>query len=49
MDAVIGNFTKMTGIQVEETAVPGGAGVNAKFAILALIRAARGVSSPLRP
>jgi glucose/arabinose transport system substrate-binding protein len=39
IDAVIGNFTKKTGIQVEKTAVPGGAGVNAKFAILALMQA----------
>lgn len=36
---MIGNFTKKTGIQVEKTAVPGGAGVNAKFATLALIQA----------
>jgi len=39
IDAVIGNFTKTTGIQVEKTAVPGGADVNAKFAILALMQA----------
>jgi len=41
IDAVIGNFTAKTGIQVEKTAVPGGAGVNAKFAILALIQAGK--------
>jgi len=41
IDAVIGNFTARTGIQVEKTAVPGGAGVNAKFAILALIQAGK--------
>lgn len=41
IDAVIGNFTKATGIQVEKTAVPGGAGVNAKYAIIALIMAGK--------
>lgn len=41
IDAVIGNFTKLYGIRVEKTAVPGGAGVNAKFAILALIQAGK--------
>lgn len=39
IDALIGNFTQKTGIEVEKTAVPGGAGVNAKFAIIALIMA----------
>ncbi len=41
IDALIGNFTKKTGIEVQKTAVPGGAGVNAKFAILALIMAGK--------
>jgi len=41
IDAVIGNFTARYGISVEKTAVPGGAGVNAKFAILALIQAGK--------
>ncbi|MGC8949001.1 MAG: extracellular solute-binding protein [Thermoprotei archaeon] len=39
IDALISNFTAKYGITVEKTAVPGGAGVNAKFAILALIMA----------
>ena len=41
IDAVIGNFTKLYGIKVEKTAVPGGAGVNAKIAILTLIQAGK--------
>ncbi|MEL9990115.1 MAG: ABC transporter substrate-binding protein [Thermoproteus sp.] len=41
VDAVIGNFTKIYGINVEKTAVPGGAGVNAKIAILTLIQAGK--------
>jgi len=41
IDAVIGNFTKLYGINVEKTAVPGGAGVNAKIAILTLIQAGK--------
>ncbi len=41
IDALIGNFTQKYGIQVVKTAVPGGAGVNAKFAILALIMAGK--------
>lgn len=41
IDALIGNFTKNYGIEVVKTAVPGGAGVNAKFAILALIMAGK--------
>jgi glucose/arabinose transport system substrate-binding protein len=41
IDYLIANFTKDTGIQVEKTAVPGGAGVNAKFAIIALIMAGK--------
>jgi glucose/arabinose transport system substrate-binding protein len=41
IDYLIGNFTKETGIPVEKTAVPGGAGVNAKFAIIALIMAGK--------
>lgn len=41
IDALIGNFTEKTGIEVEKTAVPGGAGVNAKFAIIALIMAGK--------
>lgn len=41
IDALIGNFTEETGISVEKTAVPGGAGVNAKFAIIALIMAGK--------
>ncbi len=41
IDALIESFTKKTGIQVEKTAVPGGAGVNAKFAIIALIMAGK--------
>ncbi len=41
IDALIGNFTKKYGIKVVKTAVPGGAGVNAKFAILALIMAGK--------
>ncbi|MET1101384.1 MAG: ABC transporter substrate-binding protein [Pyrodictiaceae archaeon] len=41
IDALIGNFTKKYGIEVKKTAVPGGAGVNAKFAILALIMAGK--------
>lgn len=41
IDYLIGNFTKDTGIAVEKTAVPGGAGVNAKFAIIALIMAGK--------
>lgn len=41
IDAVIGNFTKIYGIKVEKTAVPGGAGVNAKIAILTLIQAGK--------
>ncbi|MCE4613433.1 MAG: ABC transporter substrate-binding protein [Desulfurococcales archaeon] len=41
IDALIGNFTERTGISVEKTAVPGGAGVNAKFAIIALIMAGK--------
>ncbi|MEM4913419.1 MAG: ABC transporter substrate-binding protein [Desulfurococcaceae archaeon] len=41
IDYLIGNFTKDTGIEVEKTAVPGGAGVNAKFAIIALIMAGK--------
>ncbi|ABL78655.1 ABC transporter substrate-binding protein [Thermofilum pendens] len=41
IDALIGNFTKNTGVAVEKTAVPGGAGVNAKYAIIALIMAGK--------
>ncbi len=41
IDALIGNFTSKHGISVEKTAVPGGAGVNAKFAIIALIMAGK--------
>jgi len=41
IDALISNFTAKTGIPVEKTAVPGGAGVNAKFAIIALIMAGK--------
>lgn len=41
IDYLIGNFTKATGVDVEKTAVPGGAGVNAKFAIIALIMAGK--------
>ena len=41
IDALISNFTAKTGISVEKTAVPGGAGVNAKFAIIALIMAGK--------
>ncbi len=41
VDYLIKNFTKATGIEIEKTAVPGGAGVNAKFAIIALIMAGK--------
>ncbi len=41
IDALINAFEKKYGISVVKTAVPGGAGVNAKFAILALIMAGK--------
>lgn len=39
--ALVESYTKKTGVNVIRTAVPGGAGVNAKFAIIALIMAGK--------
>ncbi|MCC6044311.1 MAG: extracellular solute-binding protein [Desulfurococcaceae archaeon] len=41
MKALVESYTAKTGVKVTRSAVPGGAGVNAKFAIIALIMAGK--------